>query len=129
MDEPLDRAREQIAAARRSQNRVEVRSFFDEPTNTACHVVADPATKRAAIVDSVLDFDVAACRISADSAAALCTYATSRGLTVDWLLETHAHADHLSAAPFLQSQLGGTTAIGREIVSVQKVFGAVFNAR
>ncbi len=126
MDEPLERAREQIVAARRSPNVVDVRPFFDDSTNTASYVVADPSTKRAAIIDSVLDFDAAACRIATDSATALCAHVTTQRLQVDWLLETHAHADHLSAASVLQSRLGGTTAIGRDIVAVQQVFSTLF---
>ncbi len=128
MDEPLARVRAQIVAARRSGRVADVRTFFDAATNTASHVVADPETKRAAIVDSVLDFDAAAARVATTSADALCADVAERGLTVDWLLETHAHADHLSAAPFLQSRLGGRVAIGCEIVAVQQVFGGLFGA-
>jgi len=105
----------------------EVRSFFDEATFTATHVVHDPATKRAAIIDSVLDFDPAAGRISYESADSVIAYVEEQGLSVDWLLETHAHADHLSAAPYLQQKVGGKIAIGREILRVQEVFGKLFN--
>ncbi len=105
-----------------------IQSFFDEPTNTASYVVHDSASKRAAIIDSVLDFDAAAGRISTRSADMLIAYTRAERLTVDWLLETHAHADHLSAAPYLQKALGGTLAIGRQIIEVQKVFGKIFNA-
>ncbi|MEN2786903.1 MBL fold metallo-hydrolase [Sphingomonas qilianensis] len=104
-----------------------VQSFFDEPTNTASYVVHDPATLRAAIIDSVLDFDAAAGRTDTTSADAIIAHVRAAGLTVDWLLETHAHADHLSAAPYLQAALGGTLAIGREILRVQEVFGKIFN--
>ncbi|WP_231621700.1 MBL fold metallo-hydrolase [Sphingomonas sp. 37zxx] len=104
-----------------------VRAFFDEPTNTASYVVHDPATKAAAIIDSVLDFDAAAGRTHRESADAIIAYVRTEGLTVEWLLETHAHADHLSAAPYLQQHLGGKLAIGREIVTVQNVFGKIFN--
>ena len=104
-----------------------IRTFFDEPTFTATHVVHDPVTRRAAIIDSVLDFDLAAGRTSHGSADALIAYVREQGLTIDWLLETHAHADHLSDAPYLQQQLGGTLVIGREIVTVQNVFASVFN--
>ncbi len=104
-----------------------VQSFFDEATFTASHVVHDPATMRAAIVDSVLDFDPAAGRTSFASADAIIAYVEENGLAIDWLLETHAHADHLSAAPYLQSKLGGQIAIGRAILAVQNVFGKMFN--
>ena len=105
-----------------------VKSFFDESTNTATYVVHDPASRSAAIIDSVLDFDVDAGRISHASADALIAYVKSEGLTVAWVLETHAHADHLSAAPYLKAALGGQLAIGREIIHVQNVFGKIFNA-
>ena len=105
-----------------------VQSFFDEPTNTATYVVWDPATRKAAIVDSVLDFDAAAARTKTASADAVIAFVRDNGLTIDWLLETHAHADHLSAAPYLQQALGGQLAIGRDIIRVQEVFGKIFNA-
>lgn len=104
-----------------------VKSFFNEPTNTVSHVVHDPATRKAAIVDSVLDFDSAAGRTSFASANAIVAYVHAEKLAIAWLLETHAHADHLSAAPYLQGKLGGTLAIGREIITVQNVFGKIFN--
>jgi len=104
-----------------------VKAFFDEPTFTASYVVHDPLTRRAAIVDSVLDFDQASGRTSFGSADAIIDYVRQENLTVDWLLETHAHADHLSAAPYLQEKLGGKLAIGREIRTVQGVFGKIFN--
>jgi glyoxylase-like metal-dependent hydrolase (beta-lactamase superfamily II) len=104
-----------------------VRSFFDEETFTVSHVVRDPGSKACAIIDSVLDYDPAAARTSNASADALIDYVRSEGLEVQWLLETHAHADHLSAAPYLQEQLGGQLAIGRDILTVQEVFGKIFN--
>ncbi len=104
-----------------------VRSFFDEATFTASHVVYDADTRAAAIIDSVLDFDQASGRTSVASATAIVEYVRENGLHVEWLLETHVHADHLSAAPFLKEELGGTLAIGDEIATVQGVFGAVFN--
>jgi glyoxylase-like metal-dependent hydrolase (beta-lactamase superfamily II) len=104
-----------------------VKGFFDEETFTASYVVADPETGIAAIIDSVLDFDQPSGRTSTASADAIIAYVRERGLTVEWLLETHAHADHLSAAPYLQDRLGGRIAIGREIRAVQKVFGEIFN--
>ena len=104
-----------------------IRSFFDEATFTVTHVISDPATGSAAIVDSVLDFDPASGRTSFASADKVIGYVQDRGLEVEWLLETHAHADHLSAAPYLQEKLGGTLAIGRHILTVQEVFGKIFN--
>ena len=104
-----------------------VQAFFDEPTFTASYVVYDPHTRRAAIVDSVLDFDQPSGRTSTASADEIIAFVQEKGLTVDWLLETHAHADHLSAAPYLQEKLGGRLAIGAEILTVQQTFGKVFN--
>lgn len=106
---------------------VQVRSFFDEATFTVTHVLSDPATGKAAIIDSVLDFDPASGRTSTTSADAVIAYVREQGVEVEWLLETHAHADHLSAAPYLQEQLGGKLAIGRHILTVQEVFGKIFN--
>jgi len=104
-----------------------VRTFFDEATFTASHVVHDPETRVAAIVDSVMDFDPASGRTSFESADRPIDYVRSQGLKVEWLLETHAHADHLSAAPYLQEKLGGRIAIGEHILAVQQVFGKIFN--
>lgn len=104
-----------------------VKSFFDEPTFTATHVVHDPATRKAAIIDSVLDFDQPSGRTGHASADAIVDYVRREGLTVEWQIETHAHADHLSAAPYLQEKLGGQIVIGRHIETVQTVFGAIFN--
>ncbi len=105
-----------------------VKSFFDEATFTASHVVHDPTSKHAAIIDSVLDYDPESGRTAFSSADALAAYAEEKALIIDWLLETHAHADHLSAAPYLQQRLGGKIAIGRDIVNVQRIFGDLFNA-
>ncbi len=105
-----------------------VRSFFDEATFTATHVVHDPATRQAAVIDSVLDYEAASGRTSHATAQKVVDYVRAEGLEVQWQLETHAHADHLSAAPWLQAQLGGNLAIGAEIVRVQSVFGKIFNA-
>lgn len=105
----------------------QVRSFFDPATFTATHVVVDPKTRKAAIVDSVLDFDPASGRTSTASADAVIAYVEAEKLEIEWLLETHAHADHLSAAPYLQEKLGGKLAIGRDICTVQQVFGKIFN--
>jgi glyoxylase-like metal-dependent hydrolase (beta-lactamase superfamily II) len=105
-----------------------IRAFFDKPTFTVSYVVHDPETKQAAIIDSVLDFDPGSGRTSFASADAIIAYVADQGLAVDWLLETHAHADHLSAAPYLQKKIGGKIAIGEHIVTVQNVFGKLFNA-
>ena len=105
----------------------DVHGFFDEPTNTVSYVVADPATGRAAIVDSVLDYDPAAARTTTDGADRLAAFVKDRGLAVDWILETHVHADHVSAAPYLQSALGGQLGIGEKILVVQETFGKIFN--
>ena len=108
--------------------RPEIASFFDPATFTVTYVVHDPATREAAIVDSVLDFDPSSGRTRTASADAVIDYVTSNNLKVIWLLETHAHADHFSAAPYLQEKLGGKIAIGADIVTVQQVFGKLFNA-
>lgn len=106
----------------------EVTGFFDPDTFTVSYVVIDPATRAAAIIDSVLDFDPASGRTKTTSADRLIAHVTEKGAKVEWLLETHVHADHLSAAPYLKQKLGGTLAIGFEIVTIQSVFGKVFNA-
>lgn len=127
-DLALDHASKLIGAALANPaQRPIVKSFFDEATFTVSHVVRDPGSTACAIIDSVLDYDPAAARTSYASADALIDYVRSEGLEVQWLLETHAHADHLSAAPYLQDRLGGQLAIGREIVRVQEVFGKIFN--
>ncbi|MGE0483798.1 MAG: MBL fold metallo-hydrolase [Gammaproteobacteria bacterium] len=105
----------------------EVRGFFDKATYTISYVVSDPATGHAAIVDSVLDFDPKSGRTSTASADELIAYIRDRHLTVDWILETHAHADHLSAAPYLKDTVGGQVAIGEHIKTVQETFKGVFN--
>jgi len=105
-----------------------IQAFFDEATFTVSYVVADPATARAAIIDSVLDYDPKAGRTGTQSADKVIEFVKVSGLTVDWLLETHAHADHLSAAPYLKEKLGGQIAIGEHIVDVQAIFKGVFNA-
>lgn len=106
-----------------------IQSFFDPDTSTVTHVVSDPATGRAAIIDSVLDYDPKSGRTSHASADKVIAYIQQAGLKVDWLLETHAHADHLSAAPYLREKLGGQIAIGRHICEVQGVFKKIFNAQ
>lgn len=104
-----------------------IKAFFDPNTFTVSYVVWDPATRRAAIIDSVLDYDPASGRTATNSAEEIVAYVLTYNLEVDWLLETHAHADHLSAAPYLQRKLGGLVAIGEHIVAVQETFGKLFN--
>ncbi len=105
----------------------EVKAFFDEPTNTVSYVVKDPNSQSCAILDSVLDFDPKSGRTSTASADDIIAYVKENDLTVEWILETHAHADHLSAAPYLKEKLGGTTGVGAHIKDVQDVFAKVFN--
>lgn len=127
-DAARDRAAEVVQAALSDRTRRPiVTSFFDEATYTISHVVRDPGSNACAIIDSVLDYDAASGRTSTGSADALIAYVRAEGLTVEWLLETHAHADHLSAAPYLQAALGGRMAIGADIVEVQQAFGKIFN--
>ncbi|MFA5902049.1 MAG: MBL fold metallo-hydrolase [Hyphomicrobium sp.] len=105
-----------------------VTPFFDADTNTISYVVTDPNSKSCAIIDSVMDIDYAAGRISYQSADAIIDYVQKNNLNVEWLIETHAHADHLSAAPYIQKKVGGKLGIGEHIKTVQEVFGKVFNA-
>ena len=105
----------------------DVKAFFDEATFTVTYVVSDPATSRAAIIDPVLDYDAASGRTSTKSADAVIEYVNEKALGVDWILETHVHADHLSGAPYLKDKLGGKTAIGAPVTAVQETFKQVFN--
>ena len=105
----------------------EVTGFFDEATYTISYVVADPETKRCAIVDSLLDYDQASGRTTTTSADKLINFVRQNGLTCEWIIDTHVHADHLTAAPYIREQLGGKTAIGDKIPVVQRVFGEIFN--
>jgi glyoxylase-like metal-dependent hydrolase (beta-lactamase superfamily II) len=105
----------------------EVTAFFDEATNTVSYVVKDPASNACAIYDSVMDIDYAAGRISYQSADNIIRFVQDGHLKVEWLIETHAHADHLSAAPYIQGKLGGKLGIGANIKIVQEVFGKIFN--
>jgi glyoxylase-like metal-dependent hydrolase (beta-lactamase superfamily II) len=125
-DSALAAASSQISAAQ--VGIPQIKAFFDEPTFTVTYVVHDPESLRAAIVDSVLDYDPASGRTSFSAAEAVLAYVKEKGLSVDWHLETHAHADHLSAAPYLQQKIGGKIAIGEHIVIVQETFGKLFNA-
>lgn len=105
----------------------EVKAFFDTVTNTVSYVVKDPEGRACAIIDSVLDFDYAAGETRTQSADEVIAYIRANNLRVDWILETHVHADHLSAAPYLQEQIGGKIGIGNQITVVQDTFGKVFN--
>jgi glyoxylase-like metal-dependent hydrolase (beta-lactamase superfamily II) len=105
----------------------DVTAFFDAPTNTVSYVVKDPGSKACAIIDSVMDIDYAAGRISYVSADAIIAFVETHALTVEWLIETHVHADHLSGAPYIQGKLGGKIGIGENITIVQDTFGKVFN--
>ena len=105
----------------------DVAGFFDAQTSTVSYVVRDPATRACAVVDAVMDIDYAAGRISYHSADRLIDFIRANALAVEWLIETHAHADHLSGSPYIQSKLGGKIGIGENIKIVQEVFGKVFN--
>ncbi|WP_439122475.1 MBL fold metallo-hydrolase [Marivita sp.] len=105
----------------------DVSAHFDEATNTISYIVKDPTSDACAIVDSVMDIDYAAGRITYDHADALINEIKTRGLTLEWIIETHVHADHLSAAPYIQDKLGGKVGVGSKIMVVQDTFGKVFN--
>ncbi len=106
---------------------VPVHSFYDPATATVSHVVVEPNGRRCAIIDSVLDFDYASGRTGTESADRIIRFVRERGLVVEWILETHAHADHLSAARYLKQHLGGRVGIGARITEVQRIFREVFN--
>ena len=106
---------------------VAIQAFHDPATGTVSYVVHDPATHQAAVIDPVLDFNAASGRIATRSADALLAHLRTHALTLQWILETHAHADHLSAAPYLRQQAGGLIAIGEHIRTVQATFGTFFN--
>jgi glyoxylase-like metal-dependent hydrolase (beta-lactamase superfamily II) len=118
----------QRAASERNLRAPAVKTFFDEATFTATHVVWDSATLQAAVIDSVHDYDPKSGRRRTESADAVIAHVKQEGLTVEWILETHVHADHLSAAPYLKAVLGGKIAIGERIDVVQRTFKEVFNA-
>ncbi|MDE2913607.1 MAG: MBL fold metallo-hydrolase [Paracoccaceae bacterium] len=105
----------------------EVTAFFHQATNTVSYLVKDPGSRSAALIDSVLDFDYASGRTSTEAADTLISAVTSGGFDLEWILESHVHADHLSAAPYIQEQLGGRIGIGEKVTVVQEVFGKVFN--
>ncbi|GAN95144.1 metallo-beta-lactamase [Komagataeibacter europaeus NBRC 3261] len=127
-DPVIAAATSQITTCRATGHMPVVRTFFDDPTFTATHVVHDPATMACAIVDSVMDYDPASGRTDHAMAQEIVDYVTAEKLKVEWLLETHVHADHLSAAPWLQERLGGRLGIGESIIRVQDIFGKMFNA-
>ncbi|MBU0537709.1 MAG: MBL fold metallo-hydrolase [Gammaproteobacteria bacterium] len=105
----------------------EVLAFFDEPTNTFSYVVKDQASSACAVVDSVMEIDYAAGRLGLNGADKIIDYIRSQNLELQWIIETHVHADHLSAAPYIQEKLGGKIGIGAEITTVQNTFGKIFN--
>ncbi|HKL55296.1 MAG TPA: MBL fold metallo-hydrolase [Roseovarius sp.] len=105
----------------------QVEAFFDAATNTISYVVKDPGSNACAVVDSVMDIDMAAGRITYDHADAMIAHIERAGLSLEWIIETHVHADHLSAAPYIQERLGGKIGIGEKIMVVQDVFGKIFN--
>jgi len=109
------------------QYKPDVQGFFDTNTNTITYIVSDPATKKAAVIDSVMDYEPAGATMSFEHADAVVAYVCEHVLEVQWVLETHVHADHLSAAPYIQEKLGGKMAIGEHIRTVQDTFGKVFN--
>jgi glyoxylase-like metal-dependent hydrolase (beta-lactamase superfamily II) len=105
----------------------EVTGFFDKATNTISYVVKDPASASCAVIDSVMDIDYAAGRIAFDHADEIIAFIRSNGLKLEWIIETHVHADHLSAAPYIKEKLGGRMGIGEKITVVQDTFGKIFN--
>jgi glyoxylase-like metal-dependent hydrolase (beta-lactamase superfamily II) len=105
-----------------------IQAFFDEPTNTVSYLVSDPVTKEAAVIDPVLDFDHRSGKVSAKSADAILKAAAEQGIAIKWVLETHAHADHLSGAPYIKLKTGAKVGIGEHIREVQRIFRPVFNA-
>lgn len=105
----------------------DVKGFFDDATNTISYIIKDPATKACAIIDSVMDIDYAAGRITHDNADKMIAHIKTRDLKLEWIIETHVHADHLSAAPYIQDKLGGKIGIGDQIIAIQDTFGKIFN--
>ncbi|RFD21196.1 MBL fold metallo-hydrolase [Komagataeibacter melaceti] len=127
-DPVITAAASQITTCRANGHVPVIRTFFDNPTFTATHVVHDPATRSAAIIDSVMDYDPASGKTDHDLAQEIVDYIAAEKLKVEWVLETHVHADHLSAAPWLQERVGGRLGIGDAILRVQDIFGKLFNA-
>ncbi len=104
-----------------------VQAFFDPASNTISYIVKDPGSDSCAIIDSVMDIDYAAGRITYDHADQMIAAVRDQGLTLDWIIETHVHADHLSAAPYIQQQRGAKIGIGSHIRAIQDTFGKIFN--
>jgi len=117
----------EVRAMPQSQTSPVVQAFFDPATNTVSYVVKDPGSLSCAIIDPVLDYDPKSGRTTTRSAGQIADYVHEHKLKVEWLLETHAHADHLSAAPYLKDKLGGRTGVGKDIAKVQEIFKSVFN--
>lgn len=111
------------------QTSPKIRAFFHEPTNTVSYLVVDPATRAAAVVDPVLDYDADTGKASTQTAQEILSAAREEGLTLQWVLETHAHADHLSAAPYFREHAGARVVIGRHITQVQEIFSRTFNLK
>lgn len=107
--------------------KADVTAYFDEATNTITYLVKDPNTNHCAIIDSVMDMDYAAGRITYENADKIIDEIQDRKLTLDWIIETHVHADHLSAAPYIQQKLGGKIGVGEKIMVIQETFGKIFN--
>lgn len=107
--------------------RPEITCFFDDKTNSASYVVCDPDSSRAAVIDPVLDFDPVSGRTTTESVEKIASFVAEKNLTVDWILETHVHADHLTASAWLKDNVGGKSGIGRGITAVQETFGTLFN--
>lgn len=105
----------------------DITAFFDKATNTVSYVVKDPSSASCAVIDSVMDFDYSSGRLTYDAPDRIIDFITVRGLRLEWLIETHVHADHLSAAPYIQRRLGGRIGIGNRITVVQDTFGKIFN--
>ena len=110
-------------------NQPVIQPFFDEPTNTVSYLVADPATKQAAVIDPVLDYDHNAGTVDTRSVRAILNAANEAGYSITWALETHAHADHLSGAPYIKARTGAKIGIGEHIKDVQRIFRPIFNAK
>src|SRR5215204_2124865 len=106
----------------------QIRAFFDEPTNTVSYLVWDPASLRGVAIDPVLDFDVAAGTVDDGSVEELLVAIPEEGITIDWVLETHIHADHLSGAPLIKARTGARIAIGEHVREVQNIFRPIFGA-
>ncbi len=105
-----------------------IRAFFDEPTNTVSYLVADPQTRRAAVIDPVLDYDHRSGEVDTRSVEAILASAQQAGYTIEWALETHAHADHLSGSPYVKAKTGARIGIGERIKDVQRIFRPLFDA-